>query len=39
MNGLNAGANELLIQEITLHNEGWIIAWTDDEIKNIASAK
>jgi phage tail-like protein len=39
MNGLNAGANELLIQEMTLHNEGWILAWTEDEINKIATAK
>jgi phage tail-like protein len=39
MNGLNAGANELLIQEITLQNEGWILAWNEAEIAALASAK
>lgn len=39
MNGLNAGANELLIQEITLHNEGWILAWNEAEIAALTTAK
>lgn len=39
INGLNAGANELLIQDITLHNEGWVLAWNDAEIAALPSLK
>lgn len=39
MSGLNAGANELMIQEMVLQNEGWIVAWTAEEIANIATAR
>lgn len=35
MNGLNAGDNGILIQQMTLHHEGFYVAWSDDEITNI----
>lgn len=38
MNGLNAGDNAILIQELALHNEGWILAWTPEEIAALPSA-
>lgn len=34
--GLNAGDNSIIIQEMTLHNEGWILAFTPEEIAAIA---
>lgn len=39
ISGLNAGANEIMIQELTLHNEGWILAWTPAEIAALPDAK
>jgi phage tail-like protein len=37
--GLNAGDNNIMIQELVLHNEGWIVAWTAAEIAALATAK
>lgn len=37
MNGLNAGDNGILIQQMTLHHEGFYVAWTADEINNIGT--
>jgi len=39
ISGLNAGANELIIQELQLHNEGWILAWNDADIAALPTAK
>jgi hypothetical protein len=39
MGGLNAGDNNIMIQEMVLHNEGWILAWTPDEINDLPTAK
>lgn len=36
MNGLNAGDNGILIQQMTIHHEGFQIAWNDTEINNLA---
>jgi hypothetical protein len=36
MNGLNAGDNGILIQQMTLHHEGFYIAWNQSEIDAIA---
>lgn len=37
--GLNAGDNNIMIQELVLHNEGWIVAWNATDIAALASAK
>lgn len=37
MNGLNAGDNGILIQQMTVHHEGFYIAFTETEIAEIAS--
>lgn len=39
ISGLNAGANELIIQELQLHNEGWILAWDAADIAALPTAK
>jgi phage tail-like protein len=39
MNGLNAGDNGILIQQMTLHHEGFYVAWEENEIKNIGTVK
>lgn len=39
VSGLNAGANEIMIQELTLHNEGWVLAWTANEISALPGLK
>lgn len=39
ISGLNAGANELIIQELQLHNEGWILAWNEADIAALPTAK
>ena len=36
MNGLNAGDNGILIQQMTLHHEGFYIAWNSKEIEALA---
>lgn len=33
---LNAGESSIIVQQLTVHHEGFVIAWGDDEIKNIA---
>lgn len=38
ISGLNAGDNAIMIQELALHNEGWILAFNDEEIKALPSA-
>jgi phage tail-like protein len=38
MNGLNAGDNGILIQQMTVHHEGFILAFNDTEIAAIATA-
>jgi phage tail-like protein len=38
MGGLNAGDNNIMIQEMVLHNEGWILAWTPEDIAALPSA-
>lgn len=35
--GLNAGDNSIMIQEMTLHNEGWYLAFKPEEIAKISS--
>lgn len=37
--GLNAGDNNIMIQELVLHNEGWIIEWDTTKIKDLPTAK
>jgi phage tail-like protein len=38
MNGLNAGDNGILIQQMTIHHEGFILAFNDEQINALASA-
>ena len=38
MNGLNAGDNGILIQQMTVHHEGFVIAFSDTDIAAIANA-
>ena len=38
MNGLNAGDNGILIQQMTVHHEGFVIAFTETEIEQIPTA-
>lgn len=38
MNGLNAGDNGILIQQMTVHHEGFIVAFTEPEINAIAGS-
>lgn len=37
--GLNAGDNAIMIQELALHNEGWILAFSQAEINNLPNAR
>jgi phage tail-like protein len=37
MNGLNAGDNGILIQQMTIHHEGFQIAWDTTSINNLAA--
>jgi len=39
MNGLNAGDNGLLIQQMTIHHEGFQIAFTSEELTAIAQSR
>jgi phage tail-like protein len=39
MNGLNAGDNGILIQQMTVHHEGFYIAFTDTEIAQIGTTR
>jgi len=38
MNGLNAGDNGILIQQMTIHHEGFVIAFTEAELTALAQA-
>ena len=39
MNGLNAGDNGILIQQMTIHHEGFYVAFTDQEIAAIGTTR
>lgn len=39
VSGLNAGDNAIMIQELALHNEGWILAFSETDITNLKTAK
>ena len=39
MNGLNAGDNGILIQQMTIHHEGFYVAFTEPEIANIGTIR
>ena len=39
MNGLNAGDNGILIQQMTLHHEGFYVAWTQNDIDSIGGTQ
>lgn len=38
MSGLNASGSEIMVQELSIVHEGFILAFTDTEIKNLATA-
>jgi phage tail-like protein len=33
---LNAGESSIIVQQLTVHHEGFVVAWSDDEIKALA---
>lgn len=33
---LNAGESSIIVQQLTVHHEGFVIAWNESEIKNLA---
>ena len=39
MNGLNAGDNGILIQQMTVHHEGFYVAFTEAEINGIGTIR
>lgn len=39
MNGLNAGDNGILIQQMTVHHEGFYVAFTEADINNIGTIR
>lgn len=39
MNGLNAGDNGILIQQMTVHHEGFVIAFTQEELQALAGVQ
>ena len=39
MNGLNAGDNGILIQQMTVHHEGFYVAFTENEINTIGTTR
>ena len=38
LSDLNAGDNGIMIQQLNIHHEGFVVAWKDDEIKAIDKA-
>jgi len=38
LSDLNAGDNGIMVQQMNIHHEGFTVAWTQDEIKDIATA-
>lgn len=36
MGDLNAGESSIIVQQLTVHHEGFVVAWTDEEINALA---
>jgi hypothetical protein len=39
MSGLNASGSEIMVHELSLVHEGFILAWTPTEIANLAASR
>lgn len=37
LSDLNAGDNGIMIQQLNIHHEGFTVAWTDDEIRDLVN--
>jgi hypothetical protein len=38
LSDLNAGDNGIMIQQLNIHHEGFVVAWTPEEIATIDTA-